>query len=468
MVFSSHVFIYYFLPLLLLVYYNLPYRGRNLFVVLMSYAFYGWCNPWFTVLLLSSTLLNYGCGRIIGAPRAGRRARGATLAVAIALDLALLGFFKYFMFFTEGLNSLAEAFGRQALPVLRVTLPIGISFYTFQAISYVVDIYRGDARPARSLIDYACFIAMFPHSIAGPIVRYHTIAEQLVGREHTLQRFSSGVSIFILGLAKKVLLADAMGEIADAAFGAASPAAVDAWFGAAAYAFQIYFDFAGYSDMAVGLARLLGFELMKNFDAPYRAESITDFWRRWHVSLSTFLRDYLYIPLGGNRKGRLRTYVNLAVVMLLGGLWHGAKWNFVAWGGYHGLLLGYERWRGKTSLYSRFPRTARIAITFVLTLLAWVLFRAESLSAAGQYLAAMFGLRPPGSASVLLAAEMYTPKNLAFAAICGILVLQPVQAFDWVRKPPGPLSAAALLSLFALALAMMSTQAFAPFLYFQF
>jgi len=468
MVFSSHVFLYYFLPLLLLVYYNLPYRGRNLFVVFMSYAFYGWWNPWFMALLLSSTLLNYACGRIIGSPHAGQWGRGATLAVAITLDLALLGFFKYLMFFTEGLNSLVGAFGHQALPVLRVTLPIGISFYTFQAISYVVDIYRGDAKPARSLIDYACFIAMFPHSIAGPIVRYHTIAEQLVGREHTIERFSSGVSVFILGLAKKILLADAMGEVADAAFGAASPAALDAWFGAAAYAFQIYFDFAGYSDMAVGLARLLGFELMRNFDAPYRAESITDFWRRWHISLSTFLRDYLYIPLGGNRKGPRRTYVNLAVVMLLGGLWHGAKWNFVAWGGYHGLLLGYERWRGKTSLYSRFPRAARIAITFVLTLFSWVLFRAESLTAAGQYLAAMFSLRPPGSASVLVAAEMYTPKNLVFAAICAVLVLQPIQAFDWVRKPPRLLSATALLWLLALALAMMSTQAFAPFLYFQF
>jgi alginate O-acetyltransferase complex protein AlgI len=468
MVFSSHVFIYYFLPLLLLVYYNLPYRGRNLFVVFMSYAFYGWCNPWFMVILFSSTVLNYVCGRIIGVPGAGRSRRVATLAVAVALDLAMLGFFKYFMFFTEGLNSLVEAFGRQALPVLRVTLPIGISFYTFQAISYVVDIYRGDAKPARSLIDYACFIAMFPHSIAGPIVRYHTIAEQLVGREHTLERFSSGVAIFVLGLAKKILLADAMGEIADAAFGAASPAAVDAWFGATAYAFQIYFDFAGYSDMAVGLARLLGFELMKNFDAPYRADSITDFWRRWHVSLSTFLRDYLYIPLGGNRKGPLRTYVNLAVVMLLGGLWHGAKWNFVAWGGYHGLLLGYERWRGKTSLYSRLPRMARIAVTFVLMLFSWVLFRAESLTAAGQYLAAMFGLRPAGSAGMLLAGEMYTPKNLVFLAICGILVLQPVQAFDWARKPLGWLGAAAVLSLFALALAMMSTQVLTPFLYFQF
>ena len=193
MVFSWHVFIYYFLPLLLLVYYNLPYRGRNLFVVFMSYAFYGWCNPWFVVLLVSSTLLNYACGRILGAPRAGRRTRGITLADAITLDLALLGFFKYLMFFTEALNSLVEPFGHESLSVLLVTLPIGISFYTFQAISYVVDIYRGDAKPARSLVDYACFIAMFPHSIAGPIVRYHTIAEQLVGREHTVERFASGV-----------------------------------------------------------------------------------------------------------------------------------------------------------------------------------------------------------------------------------------------------------------------------------
>ena len=233
--------------------------------------------------------------------------------------------------------------------VLAIALPIGISFYTFHALSYTIDVYRGTAPPVRSFIDFACYIALFPQLVAGPIIRYNTVADQLVSRSHTWEKFASGVTLFILGFAKKILLANPMGRVADAAFDAQSLSAPDAWFGALAYAFQIYFDFSGYSDMAIGLGRMIGFEFLKNFDSPYQAESITDFWRRWHISLSTFLRDYLYIPLGGNRKGPRRTYVNLIVVMLLGGLWHGANWTFVAWGAYHGILLAFERFRGKRS-----------------------------------------------------------------------------------------------------------------------
>jgi alginate O-acetyltransferase complex protein AlgI len=259
-----------------------------------------------------------------------------------------------------------------------------------------------------------------------------------------------------------------MGEVTDAVFHAAAPHALDAWFGVLAYAFQIYFDFAGYSDMAVGLGRMLGFEFMRNFNAPYRAESITDLWRRWHISLSTFLRDYLYIPLGGNRRGPARTYANLAIVMLLGGLWHGARWTFVAWGAYHGLLLALERWRGKKSLYGSFPRPLRAAATFVLMLLSWVLFRSESLTAAGRYFAAMGGLGPADSGGLLLAADLYTPRLLAVAGLCAALVIQPVQAFDWAEQPVTLSRAVLLLMLFVLALNMMATQAFNPFLYFHF
>jgi alginate O-acetyltransferase complex protein AlgI len=466
MVFSSHIFIYYFLPLLLLVYYNLPYRGRNLFLTIMSYVFYGWWKPWFVALMLASTLINFTSGRIISTPGASRSRRVGTLTVCVCLNLGLLGFFKYTMFFTDSLNSLLGAFGAQALPVLRVALPIGISFFTFQAMSYTIDVYRGDAPPARSFVDFACFVSVFPQLIAGPIVRYHTVAEQLVWRDHALERFASGVALFILGFAKKILLANPMGEVAGAVFGAAAPCALDAWFGVLAYAFQIYFDFCGYSDMAVGLGRMLGFEFLRNFDAPYRAESITDLWRRWHISLSTFLRDYLYIPLGGNRKGEARTYIHLAMVMLLGGLWHGAKWTFVAWGAYHGLLLAYERWRGKRSVYQALPRIARIGITFVLMLFSWVLFRSESLTEAGRYFASMFGLQ--SGRSFLLAAELYTPRNLFLMALCALLTMQPVQAFDWARQRLTPLRSAMLLLLFVSALLVMSTQAFNPFLYFRF
>ena len=268
------------LPLLLLVYYNLPHRARNLFLALMSYAFYGWWQPWFMTLMLATTVANFLGGKLIAAPGAGRARRVAALAAACCVSLGLLGFFKYYMFAVGSLSSLLALFGAEALPILRVTLPIGISFFTFQAISYTVDVYRGDARPARSFTDFACFVSMFPQLIAGPIIRYHTVADQLECREHTVERFSSGVGIFILGFAKKILLANPMGEVADAAFGAAAPLPLDAWFGLVAYAFQIYFDFCAYSDMAVGLGRMLGFEFLKNFAAPYRAESITDFWRR--------------------------------------------------------------------------------------------------------------------------------------------------------------------------------------------
>ncbi len=468
MVFSSHIFVFYFLPVLLLVYYNLPYRARNAFLALMSYGFYAWWKPWFASLMLTTTLVNYLCGQAIVARGASRRRRVAALALACSVSLGLLGFFKYYTFSVESLNSLLALFGSGALPVLRVTLPIGISFFTFHALTYTVDLYRGDARPVGSFADFACFISMFPQLVAGPILRYHTVADQLAWREHTVSRFASGTALFILGFAKKVLLANPMGEVADAAFGAAAPVALDAWAGVVAYAFQIYFDFCGYSDMAVGLGRMLGFEFLKNFDAPYRAESITDLWRRWHISLSTFLRDYLYIPLGGNRKGAGRTYVNLAIVMLLGGLWHGAQWTFVAWGAYHGALLAYERWRGKTSLYHRLPRACRIAFTFVLMLFSWVLFRSESLSAAGHYFAAMFGLGAGGGSGLLVAAELYTPKHLLLMGLCAALVFQPIQAFDWVQRPVSLRRVALLLPLFVLCLAAMATQAFNPFLYFQF
>jgi alginate O-acetyltransferase complex protein AlgI len=468
MVFTSHIFVYYYLPLLLVVYYNLPFRWRNAFLTVMSYVFYGWWNPWFTILMLSTTLVNYGCGKMIAARDARAAQRRAALAASVIFSLGALGFFKYSMFFTDGVNRLLALGGADLLPVLRVTLPIGISFYTFQSLSYTVDVYRGDARGARSFLDFACFVSMFPQLIAGPIIRYRTVAQQLVDREHTLPRFSAGTSLFILGFAKKILLANPMGEAADAVFSAAAPAIFDAWFGIVAYAFQIYFDFSAYSDMAVGLGRMLGFEFPKNFNAPYLAESITDFWRRWHISLSTFLRDYLYIPLGGNRRGPSRTYVNLATVMVLGGLWHGANWTFLVWGAMHGALLMGERRVGKNSLYRTLPKALRIAITFVLVLIAWVFFRAENLAAAGDYLRAMFAFQGTPGSSLLLAAELYTARNLAVMAICVALTIQPLQAFDWSQMRLNIVAAASVLTLFLFALAVMSTQAFNPFLYFQF
>ena len=466
MVFTSYIFVFYFLPIVLLVYYLLPAK-RNLFLLAASYVFYGWWNPWFVVLMFFATAVNFVCGHIIAdSPDGSRRRRGALIA-SVVISLSTLGFFKYFMFAQNNLNHMLEFFGAQALPVLQITLPVGISFFIFQSLSYSIDVYRRQSPPVRSFSDFACFVALFPQLIAGPIVRYNTIAEQLVTRRHNLEKFSSGVALFLLGFAKKILLANKMGELADPVFDAEAPYIIDAWFGVVAYAFQIYFDFSAYSDMAIGLGRMFGFEFPKNFNAPYRADSITDFWRRWHISLSTFLRDYLYVPLGGNRKGPRRTYINLTIVMLLGGLWHGASWVFVIWGAYHGLLLAFERWRGKESLYSRLPRVVRVGITFVLVLFSWVLFRCPTLDSAIGYFGALFGLAGAKGGATLLAAQLYSQGSIIMFALCAVLAFQPVQAFDLVEEISWP-KVAILVPLFGLALMAMFVQTLNPFLYFQF
>ncbi|MDZ4860242.1 MAG: MBOAT family O-acyltransferase [Candidatus Hydrogenedentes bacterium] len=467
MVFSSHIFIFYFLPLVLFIYYLLRYSWRNPFLLVASYIFYGWTNPWFVLLMFTTTLINYVCGNIIDAAEGEPAKRYRALVFSLAASLGLLGFFKYANFLQANLNFLLDTTGAPLIPALEVILPAGISFYTFHCISYTVDIYRNEAKPVKRLADFACFVALYPQLIAGPIIRYHTIAEQLRSRAHSVEKFASGTALFILGFAKKVLIANEIGKAATAAFDAEAPTALDAWFGVTAYAFQIYFDFSAYSDMAVGLGRMIGFEFMKNFDAPYRSESITEFWRRWHISLSTFLRDYLYVPLGGNRHGPRRTYINLMIVMLLGGLWHGASWTFVAWGAFHGALLAWERWMGKESMYARLPRPVRIGMTFVLVLFSWVLFRSDTFGDAGRYFAAMFGALPFASGAPLLAAFLYTPANIAMMMLCAVLVLNPVQAHDWVERITLP-RVILLLLIFTYALATMFVQSFNPFLYFQF
>jgi alginate O-acetyltransferase complex protein AlgI len=480
MVFTTYLFVFYFLPLVLACYYALvdlcrvagaseerTSRVLNTLLVVASTVFYGWWNPWFIFLMLGITVVNYACGRIIGQNGISRRLRLGVATSAIVVSLGTLGFFKYFRFAEANLNQALAWFGAGPVPVLAITLPIGISFYTFHALSYTIDVHRGTATPVRSFLDFACYIALFPQLVAGPIIRYNTVADQLVSRCHTWEKFASGVTLFILGFAKKVLLANPMGRVADAAFDAESLSAPDAWFGVLAYAFQIYFDFSGYSDMAIGLGRMLGFEFLKNFDSPYQAESITDFWRRWHISLSTFLRDYLYIPLGGNRKGPRRTYVNLIVVMLLGGLWHGANWTFVAWGAYHGTLLAFERFRGKRNAYHQGPRPVRVAATFVLVLISWVLFRSANLHEAVNYLGVMIGQGGAGPGMLLVPALLYTQGTLLIMAVGAVVVAWPVQAHEWSREVTWP-KAILVHPLFCAALLAMFSQSFNPFLYFQF
>lgn len=468
MVFTTHIFVFYFLPIFLLIYYKLPNQWRNLWITLASYVFYGWWEPWFVSLMLFTTVMDFIWGQVITRPGATQAQRKMAVVACVITNLSLLGFFKYYVFVAENLNALLAMVGTRPFAVMQVVLPIGISFYTFHSLTYIIDLYRGDARTAKSLSGFSAFVALFPTLVAGPIIRYKTLAEQLRQRDHTANRFASGICIFVVGFAKKILLANPCGQVADAVFGAGNPHAMDAWVGALAYAFQIYFDFCGYSDMAVGLARMLGFEFPRNFDAPYRSESITDLWRRWHISLSSVLRDYLYYALGGNRKGEGRTYFNLAVVMMLGGLWHGAKWTFVVWGAFHGLLLVLERWNGKRSFYYWLPKPGRIAATFLLMLFSWVMFRADSLTAAVEYYRAMFGLSSSSDVSVLLSAIIYTPYHLLIMAVCAFLVFQPLQAHDWAMTPITWRRTAIVVPLFLFALMVMYSQAFNPFLYFQF
>ena len=481
MVFSSYLFLFYFLPLALLLYYASPLRLKHLTLTVLSYVFYGWANPLFVPLLLFSTLIDDACGLDIAqvrGPGSGphapasaveRRARRA-LVVSICTNLGLLGFFKYFNFGIDNINALATATGLDTLRLdsaLRVTLPLGISFYTFQSMSYAWDVYRGRATAIRNFIDFACFVSMFPQLVAGPIIRFSEVADQLRSRTHTIAKFARGVAFFSVGLTKKVLLANPCGKIADLAFDAGSLTVLDAWYGVTAYAFQIYFDFSGYSDMAIGLGLMFGFVFPKNFDSPYLSQSITEFWRRWHISLSTWLRDYLYVPLGGNRKGPMRTYVNLFLVMLLGGLWHGASWNFVIWGGLHGAFLAVERMQGKTAPYWKLPAPARMALTFVVVLITWVFFRAVDLPAAGRYLSAMFGLADVPANAHLLAGIVYQPYYLLTFATAAVVTWTCPQTWDWSRTITVP-KAVAVAAAFVVAAVMLTTQAFNPFIYFIF
>ena len=483
MVFSSHLFLFYFLPLVLLIYYISPLKYRQLVLTLVSYVFYGWANPAFVLLMLASTLIDYLCGLTIHraqsrhmaseskgeAAREGRIKKIA-LVVSIVANLGMLGFFKYFNFFVDSINSLGALVkpGSEIIRIsLQVALPLGISFYTFQTMSYTIDLYRGKVQVMKNFIDFSCYVSMFPQLVAGPIIRFSEVADQLRNREHSMEKFARGFAFLALGLAKKVIIANPCGKIADLAFSTAGIPIHTAWYGVAAYAFQIYFDFSAYSDMAIGLGLMLGFVFPKNFDSPYISRSITEFWRRWHLSLSFWLRDYLYIPLGGNRKGRSRTYVNLLAVMLLGGLWHGASWNFVIWGGLHGGLLAIERIVGEKKGAQHLPNWLKLPMTFGFVLLTWVFFRADSLGEALSYIGSMFGLAPVRESAYLIDAILYKPYYIfTFVVAIGITWFG-VQTWDWTRKL-SPLKAGAIVLLFGLSIFLLTSQEFNPFIYFIF
>ena len=485
MVFSSHIFIFYFLPLVLLIYYFSPRSTRHLLLTLMSYLFYGWTDPRFVFLMLFSTVVDYVCGLIIVRnsrdketgeililDKNQQRSKGQKIALFISIltNLSLLAFFKYFNFGIDSYNALVTSMNMdwaQWENFLRITLPLGISFYTFQSMSYTIDVYNGKAKAVSNFVDFSAYVSMFPQLVAGPIVRFRELANQIESRTHTFEKFARGVAFFSLGLGKKILLANPCGRIADIAFDAAAVSVVDGWYGVIAYAFQIYFDFSGYSDMAIGLGLMLGFVFPRNFNRPYISQSITEVWQRWHLSLSHWLRDYLYIPLGGNRKGEARTYVNLATVMLLGGLWHGSSWNFVAWGAIHGLMLALERMQGKESFYSRLPGPVKIFITFTIMNISWVFFRAETLSQAMKYLGNLFGLGPGLVAPSLIQGIIYQPYYIISMLVAGFVTWFCTDTWEFTRKISWP-KLAWICVLLVVSILIMTTQSYNPFIYFIF
>ncbi|HLL85527.1 MAG TPA: MBOAT family protein [Longimicrobium sp.] len=476
MPFSSLLFVCGFLPAFLLVYWAAPARLKNAVALGFSLLFYAWGAPTFLPVVLGlaavDTALAHGIARSTGARR-----RKLLLASGVALHLCVLGYFKYSHFFMEELQRVLGVLpGSLGLHWARVVLPIGISFITFEEISYLVDVYRGDAKPARGWPRYLLFLLLFPHAIAGPIFRWRDLEPQLRERPHPLDDVLAGCTRFSVGLAKKVLIANQVAQVADAVFalpgGQLTPAL--AWLGAVAYALQIYFDFSGYSDMAIGLGRLMGFRFGENFNQPYRAASITEFWRRWHISLSTWMRDYLYVPLGGNRAGPRRAGMNVLLVFVLSGLWHGASWTFVVWGAYHGVLSLLERVPRVASVKSLLPRGVNVALTFVLVVVGWVFFRAGSLEAAGHMLAAMAGVGA-GRPMPLLLHELTSYRAATTFALALGLVFAPL---GWSMAPPvagsdararaWPMAYALGPLLLVLAIASMANSKFSPLIYFRF
>ena len=463
MIFSSVTFLFLFLPLTLLLYYLVPMRAKNYVLLLASLIFYAWGEPVYVILMLYSILLNYGMGLLMDrAPDYKKQ----VLAFTVVMNLLILGFFKYYGFLMENINSIFHL----SLPIRTLALPIGISFYTFQALSYIIDLYRGKFPVQKNIVKFATYITMFPQLIAGPIVRYEDVEKQMGARQLSMARFGKGAVRFIIGLGKKVLLANLTGAVFDSIHGlGAEISTVSAWTGALAYTFQIYFDFSGYSDMAIGLGEMLGFSFMENFNYPYAAESVTDFWRRWHISLGTWFREYVYIPLGGNRVKIFWHVRNILLVWMLTGLWHGASWNFVLWGLYYGLLLLLEKY---VFLKWKLPSPVRRFFTIIFVIIGWVIFSANSLPEILTTLGAMFGFADQGfidgTARYILNGNWIL---LLIAAFFSLPILKkPLEKF---KKS----SAAAayyltgyvlLLLILVLSIAFLVTENYNPFLYFRF
>jgi alginate O-acetyltransferase complex protein AlgI len=462
--FNSPLFIIYFLPVFLLAYLLCPSKWKNALALLGSFLFYFWGAPVFALILLVSGTLDFFISKHLNGDHAKQ-----WLWVSVAYNIATLFVFKYFNFFLENVRVVTEGMGLGFPEYMNVALPIGISFFTFQKISYLVDVYRRDSSQANSLIDYLLFVFLFPQLIAGPIVRYKEIADQIKERfiEDGWGNRFDGILRFVLGLSKKVLIADALAPIADGAFSGGDIGMVDAWLGLVAYTLQIYFDFSGYSDMAIGLGKMMGFLFPENFNWPYVAKGFQEFWRRWHITLSNFMRDYLYIPLGGNQGSTSRTITNLWMVFLLSGLWHGASWTFVIWGAWHGLFLSVDR---LTNVFKRMPPIGSVGLTFVLVMFGWVWFRADTAAVALDYFANMLG----GSSTLEPAFQTTTKQVYLIITAAGFSFI-PVRFHSWftglVLSKNNWVDLVKLLIAFILVVLCLGQMALSkgqPFIYFRF
>lgn len=466
MVFSSTIFLCVYLPLVLLGYYICPKKGRNLFLLIVSLVFYAWGEPKYVFLMIFSILVNYIFGRLMDKNRGRQKRMKLLLVLSVVIDLGLLSVFKYTDFVITNINAI---FG-SSFDLLNIALPIGISFYTFQAMSYTIDVYRDDVRVQKNLIDFGMYITMFPQLIAGPIVRYADVQDQLAERSVTTADFSEGVMRFVVGLGKKVLLANQMGAVwSDIYALGGDVSALMAWTGAIAYTFQIYFDFSGYSDMAIGLGRMFGFKFPENFRYPYQSVSITDFWRRWHITLSTWFKEYLYIPLGGNRRGLARQALNLLIVWSLTGFWHGAGWNFVMWGLYYFVILFIEKLFLLKAL-DKLPKFFRHVYALLLIIIGWVIFASDDVSVLLPYLGSMFGAN-----GAIGGMDVYTLLTKAvLLIICCVastelpkkLFLSAAGAMN--EKAAFTLKSVLMIALLALSMILLIGDSYNPFLYFRF
>lgn len=464
MVFSSLVFMFAYLPITLLAYYLVPRQGRNIFLFIVNLIFYGWGEPRLVLLMVFNIFFNYIGGWLVDKYRADAKKKKLFLILTCVLDIGILAVFKYTGMITETLNMLPFL----NIPELQISLPIGISFYTFQTMSYVIDVYRDDAPVSKNFINFGTYVALFPQLIAGPIVRYRDVAEQLVNRRETLEMFTRGVKLFMVGLAKKVIIANTMGTLTTNIFATTDEnGVVGTWVGMIAYTFQIYFDFSGYSDMACGLGNMMGFEFLKNFNYPYIAKSITDFWRRWHISLSTWFKEYVYIPLGGNRKGVKRQILNLLIVWGLTGLWHGAAYNFVLWGLYYGLLLILEKFVLKKFL-DRLPSFVQHIYTLFIIIIGWGLFYFTDVGQLGEFMVDLFNFGNGICGDQAFNLIMSNLTMLIIAAVASTpLAAMLYNRFEHTRFMWIP-ETLYCMGVLAVSTASLVNQSYNPFLYFRF